>query len=244
MRKRGSESSELLDGKAVGNLQTTKPRELGQGPERTVIDPDITEGEMTELSEPAKRCETRKPSWSPRSPSEESEAAKVVDELEVCEAIDRAPADCEDSQTRKPGQWFEVDSLTDREAGETFQVAEPRQWLEGVGPHVREAEHPKRARLAQSFERFLVDVPSGKQLELRELGQVRPAPGSAPGQVENVRFSRDAVQRISTRTVVGTACRATSAADPLRFHPSAEERKVILSHGLRSCSADVPWEIE
>jgi len=78
---------------------------------------------MTELSELAKRCETRKPSWGPRSPSEESEAAKVVDELEVCEAIDRAPADCQDSQTGKPSQWFEVDGLTDREAGETLQVA-------------------------------------------------------------------------------------------------------------------------
>ena len=199
---------------------------------------------MTELSKPAKRCEIRKPSWSPRSPSEESEAAKMVDELEVCEAIDRAPADCEDSQTRKPSQWFEVDSLTDREAGETFQVAEPHQWLEGVGPHVREGEHPKRARLAQSFERFLVDVRSGKKFELGELGKVGPAPGSAPGQVENVRSSRDAVQRISTRTVVGTACRATSGADPLRFHPSAEEGKVIPTHGLRSCLADVPWEIE
>src|SRR5881628_3201686 len=105
---------------------------------------------MTELSEPAKRCETRKPSWSPRSPSEESEAAKVVDELEVCETIDRAPADREDSQTGKPSQGFEVEGLTDREAGETFQVAERRQWLEGVGPQVREAEHPKRACPAQS----------------------------------------------------------------------------------------------
>src|SRR5207247_7342332 len=122
------------------------------------------------------------------------------------ETIDRAPADREDSQTGKPSQGFEVEGLTDREAGETFQVAERRQWLEGVGPQVREAEHPKRACPAQSFERFLVDVRSGKNLELRELGKVRPAPGSAPGQVENVRFSRDAVQRSSTRTVVGTAC--------------------------------------
>src|SRR2546429_1054181 len=82
----------------------------------------MTERKMTELSKPAKRCEIRKPTWSPRSPSEESEAAKMVDELEVCEAIDRAPADCEDSQTRKPGQWFEVDSLTDRSEEHTSEL--------------------------------------------------------------------------------------------------------------------------
>src|SRR5438034_11264300 len=79
MRKRGSESSELLDGKAVGNLQTTKPRELGQGPERTVIDPDITAGEMTELTEPAKRCDTRERSGGRRSRRHEQERAYVME---------------------------------------------------------------------------------------------------------------------------------------------------------------------